>query len=177
MQPKPAIIALGHPCMARGTGSSNPFPSSGESAVNSGPPGQQREPNINFRRDLSRSRRRAGGGHKVSRDGTVSRNPPRSPLTQSQNGVEVLKQYHSFPSPARRVNSGSQATETPPRAVHAPQAIAEALPTGRMAPPPGASPPMRMTASWSGPQPTYRIQVCGVRYASIGELPSDHTQI
>ena len=28
---KPAIIALGRPCMARGTGSSNPFPSSGES--------------------------------------------------------------------------------------------------------------------------------------------------
>ena len=23
--------------------------------------------------------------------------------------------------------------------------------------------PMRMTASWSGPQPTYRIQVCGVK--------------
>src|SRR5215813_13227560 len=37
------------------------------------------------------------------------------------------------------------------------------MPTDRMAPPPGASPPMRMTASWSGPQPTYRIQVCGVK--------------
>src|SRR5499425_1838825 len=34
-----------------------------------------------------------------------------------------------------------------------------------------ASPPMRMTASWSGPQPTYRIQVCGVRYASIASSP------
>jgi hypothetical protein len=31
MQTKPAIIALGRPCMARGTGSSNPFPSSKES--------------------------------------------------------------------------------------------------------------------------------------------------
>jgi hypothetical protein len=31
-QPKPAIIVLGRPCMARGTGSSNPFPSSAESA-------------------------------------------------------------------------------------------------------------------------------------------------
>src|SRR6516162_7806744 len=47
------------------------------------------------------------------------------------------------------------------------------MPTGRLAPPPGASPPMRMTASWSGPQPPYRIQVCGVRYASIASSPSD----
>src|SRR5262249_57413327 len=44
-------------------------------------------------------------------------------------------------------------------------------PTGRLAPPPGASPPMRMTASWSGPQPTYRIQGCGVRYGSIESSP------
>jgi hypothetical protein len=34
---------------------------------------------------------------------------------------------------------------------------------------------MRMTASWSGSQPTYRIQVCGVRIRANGELPSDHT--
>jgi hypothetical protein len=31
MQPKPAIIAVARPCIARGTGSSNPFPSSEES--------------------------------------------------------------------------------------------------------------------------------------------------
>ena len=31
MQPKPAVIALGRSCIARGTGSSNPFPSSSES--------------------------------------------------------------------------------------------------------------------------------------------------
>jgi len=30
---------------------------------------------------------------------------------------------------------------------------------------PGASPPMRMTASWSGSERTYRIQVCGARCA------------
>ena len=35
MRPKPVIIALGRPCIARGTGSSNTFPSSGESAANS----------------------------------------------------------------------------------------------------------------------------------------------
>ena len=35
---------------------------------------------------------------------------------------------------------------------------------------------MRMTASWSGSQLTYRIQVCGVRIRPNGELPSDHTQ-
>src|SRR5207253_4813042 len=37
-------------------------------------------------------------------------------------------------------------------------------PTDRMDPPPGASPPMRMTASWSGSERTYRIQIlckCG----------------
>src|SRR5262249_61657407 len=50
------------------------------------------------------------------------------------------------------------------------------MPTERLAPPPGASPPMRMTASWSGPQPTYRIQVCGVKIRLNGELPSDQTQ-
>src|SRR5882762_10420603 len=32
------------------------------------------------------------------------------------------------------------------------------MPTERMGPPPGASPPMRMTASWSGSEWTYRIQ-------------------
>src|SRR6267378_4580956 len=41
-------------------------------------------------------------------------------------------------------------------------------------PPPGASPPMRMTASWSGSKRTYRIQVCGAKMRPNGELPSDH---
>ena len=47
------------------------------------------------------------------------------------------------------------------------------MPTERMGPPPGASPPMRMTASWSGSERTYRIQVCGVKLRPNGELPSD----
>ena len=34
------------------------------------------------------------------------------------------------------------------------------MPTERMGPPPGASPPMRMTASWSGSKRACRIQVC-----------------
>src|ERR1700720_3039673 len=32
---------------------------------------------------------------------------------------------------------------------------------------------MRMTASWSGSERTYRIQVCGVKLRPNGELPSD----
>ena len=51
------------------------------------------------------------------------------------------------------------------------------MPTDRMGPPPGASPPMRMTASWSGSEWTYRIQVRDVKMRRNGELPSDHTQI
>jgi hypothetical protein len=47
------------------------------------------------------------------------------------------------------------------------------MPTKRMGPPPGASPPMRMTASWSGSERTYRIQVCGAKMRPNGELPSD----
>ena len=48
------------------------------------------------------------------------------------------------------------------------------MPTERMGPPPGASPPMRMTASWSGSKRIDRIQVCGARSAPPnGELPSD----
>jgi hypothetical protein len=38
---------------------------------------------------------------------------------------------------------------------------------------PGALPPMRMTASWSGSKWTYRIQVRGVKMRRNGELPSD----
>ena len=37
------------------------------------------------------------------------------------------------------------------------------MPTERMGPPPGASPPMRMTASWSRSNDPYRIQVCGTK--------------
>src|ERR1700757_213177 len=40
------------------------------------------------------------------------------------------------------------------------------MPTERMGPPPGASPPMRMTASWSGSKRTCRIQVCLWREAA-----------
>src|SRR6516225_10676275 len=47
------------------------------------------------------------------------------------------------------------------------------MPTERMGPPPGASPPMPMTASWSGSERTYRIQVCGAKMRPNGELPSD----
>src|SRR6266404_4081135 len=48
------------------------------------------------------------------------------------------------------------------------------MPTERMGPPPGALPPMRMTASWSGSERTYRIQVCGANKRPNGKLPSDH---
>src|SRR5437868_14426039 len=47
------------------------------------------------------------------------------------------------------------------------------MPTKRMGPPPGALPPMRMTASWSGSERTYRIQVRGAKKCRNGELPSD----
>src|SRR5437773_8492586 len=47
------------------------------------------------------------------------------------------------------------------------------MPTERMVPPPGASPPMRMTASWSGlTDPTAYKSVA--RSCTHGELPSDH---
>jgi hypothetical protein len=45
------------------------------------------------------------------------------------------------------------------------------MPTGRMGPPPGASPPMRMTASWSGSERTYRIQVCGAMFRARWRVP------
>src|SRR5215831_6105328 len=50
------------------------------------------------------------------------------------------------------------------------------MPTERMDPPPGALPPMRMTASWSGSKPSYRIQVCSAKMRAHGELPSDPLQ-
>src|SRR5205807_6646266 len=50
------------------------------------------------------------------------------------------------------------------------------MPTERMGPPPGASPPMRMTASRSGSNdPTAYKSVAG-RSAPNGELPSDPRQ-
>jgi hypothetical protein len=45
------------------------------------------------------------------------------------------------------------------------------MPTERMGPPPGASPPMRMTASWSGSKPSYRIQVCGTKLPPMASSP------
>src|SRR5215472_15969376 len=50
------------------------------------------------------------------------------------------------------------------------------MPTERLAPPPGASPPMRMTASWSGPQPTYRIQILCSGAANSGKSTSRITE-
>jgi hypothetical protein len=47
------------------------------------------------------------------------------------------------------------------------------MPTERMGPPPGALPPMRMTASWSGSDRTYRIQVGGAKMRLNGKLPSN----
>ena len=45
-----------------------------------------------------------------------------------------------------------------------------------MAPPPGASPPMRMTASWLGPQPTYRIQILCSGRENSGKSTSPITE-
>ena len=51
------------------------------------------------------------------------------------------------------------------------------MPTKRMGPPPGALPPMRMTASWSGSKRTDRIQVCGAkRCAPMASSPRIITQ-
>jgi hypothetical protein len=45
-----------------------------------------------------------------------------------------------------------------------------------MGPPPGASPPMRMTASWSGSNDPTAYESVARRYAHFGELPSDSQQ-
>ena len=45
-----------------------------------------------------------------------------------------------------------------------------------MGPPPGASPPMRMTASWSGSNDPTAYKSVARRYAPHGELPSDSQQ-
>src|SRR5205823_3727081 len=46
----------------------------------------------------------------------------------------------------------------------------------RMGPPPGALPPMRMTASWSGSKRTDRIQVCGAKMRPMASSPRIVTQ-
>jgi hypothetical protein len=45
------------------------------------------------------------------------------------------------------------------------------MPTGRMGPPPGASPPMRMTASWFGSAWIHRIQVRGAMFRARSRVP------
>src|SRR5689334_4826507 len=47
------------------------------------------------------------------------------------------------------------------------------MPTDRMGPPSGASPPMRMTASWSGSNDPTAYKSVARRCAPNGELPSD----
>src|SRR5437016_7657747 len=47
------------------------------------------------------------------------------------------------------------------------------MPTVRVGPPPGASPPMRMTASWSGSNDPTEYKSVARRCAPNGELPSD----
>src|SRR5215472_7339430 len=47
------------------------------------------------------------------------------------------------------------------------------MPTDRMGPPPGASPPMRMTASWSGSNDPTAYKSVTRRSVPNGELPSD----
>src|SRR5215471_8675207 len=50
------------------------------------------------------------------------------------------------------------------------------MPTDRMGPPPGASPPMRMTASWSGSNDPTAYKSVTRRSVPNGELPSDPQQ-
>jgi transposase len=45
------------------------------------------------------------------------------------------------------------------------------MPTDRMGPLPGASPPMRMTASRSGSKRSYRIQVCDTKIRPMASSP------
>ena len=47
------------------------------------------------------------------------------------------------------------------------------MPTDRMGPPPGASPPMRMIASWSGSNDPTAYKSVARRSVPNGELPSD----
>src|SRR5271167_4788421 len=50
------------------------------------------------------------------------------------------------------------------------------MPTERMGPPPGASPPMRMTASWSGSNDPTVYKSVATKMCPTGELPSDPQQ-
>jgi hypothetical protein len=50
------------------------------------------------------------------------------------------------------------------------------MPTDRMGPPPGAPPPMRMTASWSGSNNPTAYKSVAPSSAPNGELPSDPQQ-
>src|ERR1700739_636403 len=50
------------------------------------------------------------------------------------------------------------------------------MPTERMGPPPGASPPMRMTASWSGYKRTCRIQILCSGRPNSGKSTSPITE-
>jgi len=50
------------------------------------------------------------------------------------------------------------------------------MPTDRMGPPPAASPPMRMTASWSGSHDPAVYKSVTRRSVPDGELPSDPQQ-
>jgi len=50
------------------------------------------------------------------------------------------------------------------------------MPTDRMGPPPGASPPMRMTASWSGSTDPTAYKSVARKMCPNGELPSDSQQ-
>src|ERR1700731_280026 len=50
------------------------------------------------------------------------------------------------------------------------------MPTERMGPPPGASPPMRMTASWSGSNDPTAYKSVTRRSVPNGELRSDPQQ-
>jgi hypothetical protein len=51
------------------------------------------------------------------------------------------------------------------------------MPTDRMGPPPGASPPMRMIASWSGSNDPTAYKSVARRSVTNGELPSDPQHI
>src|SRR5271169_1856269 len=50
------------------------------------------------------------------------------------------------------------------------------MPTERMGPPPGASPPMRMTASWLGSNDPTVYKSVATKMCPTGKLPSDPQQ-
>src|SRR4029079_4534083 len=61
--------------------------------------------------------------------------------------------------------------QTPIRGGGHPIATMAIMPDYRMDPPPGASPSMRMTASWSGPTASDRIQVRGAMIRALWRAP------